>query len=431
MKRLLFFLLCCPLFGRVTGQTNERPLSYYQQAAKANSPLIKDYRNRMTIGLYETERLKALYTHSRLELNGDYLFVPIVATDGGGAAFKWNAQDGTDYYGYDLSESSGHLHVGATWTQPLLGGAAYKTAQAQAAIETDMNRNHIRMESHQLERTVTERYLLCLLDKTQTDFADTIGALLNEQIRVIGRMVKNGFAKQSDLRLLNAEKTANDELRAASRQSYQSHLSDLNVLCGIDDTTLVTLLRPQLSVKAGPSDGKASLFTEQFRLDSLNTAASLHSFNMQYKPRLDLFVNGGLQTGAFRSLQRRLGWSAGLTFSWTLPDSRQQRYKEQQAEWQWNTIRTYRDRAELQRQLRIRQCLAELDKYDKRLTLLRKQMAEYAKVLADYDKEMKVGQVSIPDYLTVLRNKVQTEKDLLLTQTNRLLVITACNYWNW
>ncbi|GEM_PF-3417946 len=62
-----------------------------------------------------------MYRHSRLEADGAYLFVPVVSKDGGRTSFKWNAQDGKDYYGYDLGESSGHLHGGVTWTQPLLG----------------------------------------------------------------------------------------------------------------------------------------------------------------------------------------------------------------------------------------------------------------------------------------------------------------------
>ena len=45
------------------------------------------------------------------------------------------------------------------------------------------------------------------------------------------------------------------------------------------------------------------------------------------------------------------------------------------------------------------------------------QLMQYETVLSDYGKEMNVGQVSVLDYITVLRN--------------RQLVIAAYNYWNW
>ena len=153
---LVFGFTCLYSHGQ---EKHERSLHYYIETAKENSPLIKDYANQTLIQQAELQRLKAMYMHSRLELNGDYLFVPIISKDGGHTAFKWNAQDATDYYGYDLGESSGYFHAGVTWTQPLLGKSSYKAAREQAMINEDLANNHIRVEKHQLERFVTEHYL--------------------------------------------------------------------------------------------------------------------------------------------------------------------------------------------------------------------------------------------------------------------------------
>ena len=395
---------------------------------QAVQPLLHDYRNQLQIEQAELRRLKALYTRSRLELNGDYLFVPVLSKDGGQTSFRWNAQNATDYYGYDLGESSGHLNAGATWTQPLLGHSSYKVAQEQSRINMDMARNHIRLEENQLERAVTEQYLLCLLDQTQIAFADSIDALLKRQTSLVRQLARNGLARQSDLYLLAIEREANAELRLSSQQSYHTHLMDLNLLCGIDDTTDVALA--DIGLHPGLPLDRESLFTEQYRLDSLNTAASLRSFNLQYKPQLDLFVDGGMQTGSFSQWYRHFGWSAGLTFTWTLFDGRQKRQKVRQAELQQQSIRIYRDHAEYQRSMRLRQCLSELEKYDRRDKALTEQLAGYERVLSDYAREVEAGQVSVLDYLTVLRNKIQTERDALLMRTNRQLVIAAYNYWN-
>lgn len=411
-------------------EVEKKSLHYYIETAKENSPLITDYRNQTEIEQAELKRLKAMYTHSRLELNGDYLFVPIISKDGGRAAFKWNARSATDYYGYDLGESSGSFHAGATWTHPLLGRSSYKAAQEQAQINMYIANNHIRMEEHQLERSVTEQYLLCLLDKAQIDFTDSVGTVIGRRMEIVQKLVENGLSKQSDLNLLVIEKEANDELQTAARQDYHTHLMDLNLLCGIDDTTDVALADIDLPVRLR-SDEEPSLFTEQFRLDSLNTVAILRSFNLQYKPKLDLFVNSGLQVGDFSGWYRHFGLSAGLTFSWTIFDGRQKRLKERQAVWQQNTIRTYKDNSEYQRNMRIKQCLSELSRYDEREKALDNQLAQYEFVLSDYGREMNAGQVSVLDYITVLRNKIQTGKDRLLLHTNKQLAIVAYNYWNW
>lgn len=299
MNRLLLFFAFSLIWICLYGQeVQERSLHYYIEAAKENSPLIKDYRNQLAMQQAELQRLKAMYVHSHLELNGDYLFVPVISKVGGQTTFEWNAQDGTDYYGYDLGESSGHLHAGIAWTQPLLGGASYRVARQQAEIDEEITRNRIRMEEHGLERSVTEQYLLCLLDKIQIGFADSVAALLDRQIGVVRKLVSNGMSKQSDLRLLQIERQSNAEVRTAYSHSYHTHLMDLNLLCGIDDDHDVVLADMFLNNALPQPAGDRSHFAEQFRLDSLSAATSLRTFNLQYNPRLDLLVNGGLQIGS-------------------------------------------------------------------------------------------------------------------------------------
>lgn len=81
--------------------------------------------------------------------------------------------------------------------------------------------------------------------------------------------------------------------------------------------------------------------------------------------------------------------------------------------------------------MRLRQCLSELDKYDKRADAFAKQLAVYEEVLSARIKEMEAGQVSVLDYITVLRSKIQTERNSLQLQTNRKLAVAAYNYWNY
>lgn len=191
----------------------------YLDSVRRNSPLNKEYVGRKEAAASERQRLKAFYTHSKTEVNGDLLFVPIVSLDGGGASFKWNAHDAMDYYGYDLGESSGYLHGGVTWTKPLLGGGLYKVAEEQADLDGDTASNEIRLEEHSLERLVTEHYLLCLLDKAQIVFADSVGSALDRQIEVVSRLVSSGMASRSDLRFWRwrRRRTTRDGFRLSSR----------------------------------------------------------------------------------------------------------------------------------------------------------------------------------------------------------------------
>lgn len=241
MRHIVLFLAFFVFDVAAYGQSNS--LHCYIDAAKRNSPLLNDYRNRMQIEQDELQRLKAMYRHSLLEVNGDYLFVPIVSKDGGRTSFQWNARDATDYYGYDLGESSGFLHAGVTWTQPLLGNQSYRVAQEQSRITTEIARNHLRMEEHRLERAVTEQYLLCLLDKKQTAFADSVGAVLARQEEIVGRLVENGLPKSA----VQCDETLTEHW--IMRLADDSTAIKVLVNIGNSTTDSIEILSPTLSLQ--------------------------------------------------------------------------------------------------------------------------------------------------------------------------------------
>ena len=81
--------------------------------------------------------------------------------------------------------------------------------------------------------------------------------------------------------------------------------------------------------------------------------------------------------------------------------------------------------------MRISQCLSELAGYDERSRKLESQIKVYDNVLSYYEKEMQAGQASVLEYIVILKNKIQTERDYQLLQTNMQLVTAAYNYWNW
>ncbi|ADV45124.1 TolC family protein [Bacteroides helcogenes] len=430
VRRIFLCLFTIGCMSLLHGQENTtHSLHYYIETAQSNSPLLQDYHNRKETETAELQRLKALYTHSKTELNGDALFVPIISKDNGKTTFQWNAHNGTDYYGYDLGENSGNIHAYVSWTQPLLGNRLYKATKEQTEVRKEMINHSIHMERHQLEYVVAQQYILCLQDRQQIAFADSIGILLEQQTKAMRNLAEDGLVKQTDLRLLLIEQKSNQDLRTASLQSFRTHLADLNILCGIKDTTLVVL--QNISLTPHPVAPRQSAFMEQYRLDSLNTLATLKIFHLQYHPQLNLFINSGFSSGKYNALYKHFGMSAGLTFAWTLADGRQKRYKELQSASQLRTIAGYKNELQNRKEQRKHQYLDELQAYDERTALLQSQRKDYAAVLEAYRREIEAGQLSIIDYLNVWKSKIQTDKDYMLLQTNRQLLVAAFNYWNW
>lgn len=201
------------------------------------------------------------------------------------------------------------------------------------------------------------------------------------------------------MHLLAVEQAANSDLGTASRQSYYTHLSDLNILCGITDTAEVEL--ETVSLYPRFNSRSSSSFLEQYRLDSLNVLTDLRAFKSQYKPQLNLFVDGGIQVSEYAHWYRHVGWSAGLSFTWTIFDGRQKQWKERQAQVQMHTLSVYKTYTRFQNEARRKQCLTEMLMYEERLKTVCKQLSEYNIVLTNYMKEIQAGQRSVIDYITV------------------------------
>ncbi len=430
MKKVIFLIVFSALTLITYSQgVPNKTLEYYIEYAKENSPLINDYKNQYKVSEYEAQRLKAFYTQSKLEVNGNLLFVPIVSKDNGNTRFQLTPQNAVDYYGYDQGVSSGNLQAGLTWTQPLFASSSYKAAHQQALVTQDINLNNIQLQGHELQRLVTDQYILCLLDKQKIAFADSILIILNEQENVIQKLAQSAIMKQSDYNLIKIEKAGYKESKRNYEQSYETHLLDLNILCGIKDTSIISLEEIKLDLNTLTDNSR---FLDKYRLDSLNLIARQAVSEIQYKPRINLFLDGGLRTSRYNSTTfNHFGMSAGITFAWTLFDGRQRKITRNQTNAELNTVSFDRENFIVQNNLRKRQYLSELKGYDDRSNIMQQQLASYIQVLADYNREIQKGQLSVLNYITVLKNRTQVAESYYLLQANRLLLINAYNYYNW
>lgn len=430
MKKVIFLMVFSALTLITYSQgVPNKTLEYYIEYAKENSPLINDYKNQYKVSEYEVQRLKAFYTQSKLEVNGNLLFVPIVSKDNGNTRFQLTPQNAVDYYGYDQGVSSGNLQAGLTWTQPLFASSSYKAAHQQALVTQDINLNNIQLQGHELQRLVTDQYILCLLDKQKIAFADSILIILNEQENVIQKLAQSAIMKQSDYNLIKIEKAGYKESKRNYEQSYETHLLDLNILCGIKDTSIISLEEIKLDLNTLTDNSR---FLDKYRLDSLNLIARQAVSEIQYKPRINLFLDGGLRTSRYNSTTfNHFGMSAGITFAWTLFDGRQRKITRNQTNAELNTVSFDRENFIVQNNLRKRQYLSELKGYDDRSNIMQQQLTSYIQVLADYNREIQKGQLSVINYITVLKNRTQVAESYYLLQANRLLLINAYNYYNW
>ena len=424
MPRKLLILLAT-LALHISGYA-QQDLNYYLQQAALHSPLLKDYNNQIHISTLEAERLKALYTKAQLSLTGNLLFAPVISN----SQVLLNPQSAANYYGQDINQTSGGLYQGLiNYTQPLTGKPLFETAAAQSAININVNLNNINIGKHDLEKQITDQYILCLSDKYQQLFADSMISLINDQEQIVKKLVTASILKQSDLTLLHIEYENNQQLSATWQANYNRDFLDLNLLCGIKDATILVLNDIQLPLHTIQAD--TSAFVKKYILDSLNLQAIQKISELKYKPRLNLTVNGGLNTVNFTDIPQRFGIAAGLSFIMPIYDGHQRQITRQQTAIQLQTNTAYKTNFQLQNEVRIHKIMTELQSYQQRMAIANQQLDDYATLLSSYKKEIIQGQMSVINYITVLKSKMALSRDYLILKTNQQLLINAYNYWNW
>ena len=426
LKRLIIIIIYTVTCVIIKAQTS---LEYYLSHAVDNSPQIKQLLNEKEIHTLEAERLRAVYKGANISLNGNLLIVPIISQDNGKTKLDWNAQSADRYYGYDLGQANSNLFLGATWTKPLLSNSSYNAEKERLDIEKSMSDNSMKLNIHDIKKVVTDQYILCLMDNNQMKLAENIIESLKAQYIIMCKLAANGLVKNSDLQMLNIECSNNEYIKEGAMQSYHLHRAELDIMCGISDSTHNDLedihLTPEIEANG------SSPFIEKYRLDSLHTISVLKSGMIKYHPKLNLYVDGGVNTANFNNTYRRMGVSAGVSFSWLLFDGRQKRNLQRQTDVELRTIKDYQDRFMADRIRNRNKYIQQIKDMDIQDAKLKKQIADYDTLIDNYISQLKHGELSVINYVTVLRNRMQVAQEEMTISANRELLINALNYWNW
>lgn len=425
-KVLLLLLYIMIVSGSVRGQNT---LSYYVDKALSNSAVIEDNKNQGMSNQLEIERLKAQYKKIQLYVTANYLFSPILNTADGNSKLEINPKGAQRYYGYDLAVSNSGLYQGLiNITQPLFNKQRYEVFAEQSLLASQVNENNVRLSAHDIEKAVADQYILCLSDKQQWQYSDSLVQLLREQQSVVTKLTQNGLLKQSDLSLLTIELQTQQQAQVAFFTTYKRDLLDLYVLSGIADTTFVVL--PDIMMDIHP-DTTVSYFLAKYRLDSLSLTAQQKVFELKYKPLINAFANGGLNAVYAPTIPYRFGMSAGISLTWNIFDGDQRNINERKTNLLLHSVNTYKAYFTTQNKVRKERILNEIKGLNQRLQILQQQQLAYTALMAFYKKELMQGQLPVINYINVLKTQITARRDLVLLQTNRLLLINLYNYWNW
>ncbi len=406
----------------VYGQYN---LNYFISKAVNNSPVIQNYYDLSSINGLQQKLDEAQNSAFQISLSSDVLFAPYF--NNGGTYFTTNP--GPKAIGYDAAVTNGGLYSAQiNVDKNILNGGLLDALKYQRSVEGKSFDYRIKEEKHSITKQITDQYLntlqSLLLLKLSKETADN----LEQQLKITKGLVQEGYAKAQDYLLIKIEyKTQMISLRQ-NRQDYKSGLSQLYAMCGIKDTATVMIDTVNLSLS---SKSENSNFLQKYYLDSLSTSSQQKIFETKYQPQVNLFFNAGLNAVELNDIQRKFGISAGINFSLPIFDGSQKDITRQQTRIAEKSISQSMEYLRKNIFVQRQNSKYKLESLNKNITDLQSQISDYKDLLEISRQQLQHGNLSMIEYLTLLKNYTELQKNKITTETNYGLEISNYNYWNW
>jgi len=427
MRTFILFICLILLTGLLNAQ--DRDLQYFLEQAKLNSPLINKSKNSNKIIQLNIRQINAILSKPTVNLEANVLFAPIILHDNNSNRFELVSQDATNYTGYDLAFSDGGQYQAfASVEQPLFTGSIYRQYAEKADVASKINENNIELKGHEIEHLVSRQYILCLKSKKQSDISSELLKELKHQLEILKKLVENAIYKQTDLMLLQIE-IQNYELDYKKYLAdYRNNLSDLYILCGIDDTNSVNISETDFKLK--PDISYDSKFLTSYALDSLNLKVEQSLFELKYIPQFNLFFNAGMNAIYLPSFNR-FGFSTGINFSWNIFDGNQKEIESEKTMIKLKTLEFEKQNFMKQYDINKNKYLNQIKFLNQRISISENQLKEYNKLLELYDKELAQAQVSIMDFKNLFKDIARKRQENLLLKMEKQALINSYNYWNY
>lgn len=408
--------------GQLPAQSN---LEYYLEQAVKRSPFLQDFRYQQEIADLEIQKIKNQFEKPQWTVTGDYLLAPYFFNNGKPIAIT--ASPDAKAFGYDAGVTNGGLYSG----QVNVNYQLYSERQSRPLVEqqglANLGRsNQISLLQTDLKRRITADYINAYLVLQQIDYVRQIKEQLLEKRTFIRKLADRGLMRITDLELLSLELKNQDYQISTLETQYRQAIQILHSDVGIVDTSFVRLSPVALETEIAKN---VSVFLEQYRLDSLAAINDQAIFETRYLPQINVFANGGINAVEINNIYRKIGVSAGIHLSWLIKDGGQKNINTQQNEIRKLNAHNQSQFINNQIQNNRLNSVLVLQQSRQNIALLDTQLEGYQKLLTTYQQEFALGQLSVIDYLNVVKTFADIQQQKALLETQLLLIINELNYW--
>ena len=410
MKHLIFILIL--ILFVCDARSQNKDLNYYLNAAKQNSPLLKDYSLQQESNKIDSQRLKVSYL-PQVNAGTAGLYAPVI--------HGW---------GYDAAITNHHvLNALITVSQPIVSrpnlSNQYQTIQLQnLGLE-----NQTKISEQDLKKNITQQYITVYGDLQQIEFNTDMLNLLKKEETILKKLAEKAVYKQTDFLSFMVTLQQQQLVIKQLQNQYQNDFATLNYICGLHDTGYITLTVPSLSYTTLPPL-EQSVFYHQYQIDSMKIKNSDRQIDFSYKPKINLFTDGGYNSSFALNSYKNIGVSAGVSLTVPIYDGKQQRMLHQKNMIAEQNRRNYLDFFSKQYSQQIDQLQQQLELTDQLIEQTSSQIKYAEGLISAQRQQLVTGDVHIADYIIAIGNYLNAKNIITQNTINRMQIINQLNYWN-
>jgi outer membrane protein TolC len=418
MKRVIFIFL---IFAESLFPQNN--LSYYLSKGLENSPSLKEIQNSEMSNKLQSELNYSQTSAPQVYLSANYLFAPYFNNNG--KILSTNPDPKA--IGYDVGITNGGLYSAQINIEKnIFNGGLTNALDNQIGIQQKQLRYNYDLEKKNLKKQITDQYLTAYKSMLLFSLSKEVLQNVEDQLKITSDLVEKGFAKSQSYLLLKIELQTQQIALGENLQQYKADLLQLNSICGIKDTQTVFIDSVQVNMI---NTNKNFDFLEKFSLDSLAVITQQNLFETKYQPQVKLFFNTGLNAVELDGIQRKFGLSAGVDFQLPIIDGGQKDLTRQQNIILISSISSYKNYASANIDNQIKNSITNINLIKNNLNKINDQLNDYSQLIKISDKQLNSGNISMIDYLSILRNFIDLRKNKIEKEIALQAEINNYNYW--
>ena len=403
--------LCCIGLTSLTTQAQDHSLDFFISQARANSPLLADYQNQMRAAGVDSEIIKASYKVQVNGISNDY-YAPVI-----------------NGFGYDnIITNGGQVSAQVQATKSFVSAGNLRTQYQGVRLQQQSIGNTAVLSEKDLTKTITGQYITVYGDLVNLNFSKEILDLLQKEEVILKKLTTANTYRQSDYLTFYVTLQQQQLLVRQTDIQYKNDYATLNYMAGIVDTAASMLAAPNLSLEPLPDIHQTS-FYRQYTLDSLTLLNQKTTIDYSYKPKVNLFADGGYNSSLMFDFYKNFGAGVGLNLSVPIYDGRQKRLKYQKIDIAERTRQQYKDFFLRQYSQQIAQLMQQLRATESLIADINEQIKYSGTLIKVNQQLLGTGEVRITDLILSTNTFLNARNLLNQNYINRMQIINQINYW--